>query len=127
MTDVNAVDILSDDWSADINVVSGALKLWFRELPEPLLTYGLYHGFIEAARMCIVYRPTSGKADQSFTGYENDRLRHIRLHEQVNELPDPNYATLKFFMAHLDRYVPFSTSSISHAISLSVLRMLKTT
>lgn len=36
-------------------------------------------------------------------GYENDRLRHIRLHEQVNELPDPNYATLKFFMGHLDK------------------------
>ena len=36
-------------------------------------------------------------------GYDNDRLRHIRLHEQVNELPDPNYATLKFFMGHLDR------------------------
>lgn len=36
-------------------------------------------------------------------GYENDRLRHIRLHEQVNELPDPNYATLKFFLGHLDR------------------------
>ena len=40
------------------------------------------------------------------TGHENDRLRHIKLHEQVNELPDPNYATLKFFMGHLDRYVP---------------------
>lgn len=48
--DIDAVDIMSDDWSADINVVSGALKLWFRELPEPLLTYGLYHGFIDAAR-----------------------------------------------------------------------------
>ncbi|WVR08891.1 hypothetical protein IAU60_005950 [Kwoniella sp. DSM 27419] len=83
--DVDSVDVLSDEWSADINVVSGVLKLWFRELPEPLLTYGLYHSFIEAAR------------------YENDRLRHIRLHEQVNELPDPNYATLKFFMGHLDR------------------------
>ncbi|KAK4689393.1 Rho GTPase-activating protein RGD1, partial [Tremellales sp. Uapishka_1] len=83
--DIDSVDVLSEDWSADINVVSGALKLWFRELPEPLLTYGLYNGFIEAAR------------------YENDRLRHIRLHEQVNELPDPNYATLKFFMGHLDR------------------------
>jgi hypothetical protein len=42
---------MSDNWSADINVVSGALKLWFRELPEPLLTYGLYNNFIEAARM----------------------------------------------------------------------------
>ncbi|WWC91012.1 uncharacterized protein L201_005952 [Kwoniella dendrophila CBS 6074] len=83
--DIDNIDVLSDEWSADINVVSGVLKLWFRELPEPLLTYGLYHSFIEAAR------------------YDNDRLRHIRLHEQVNELPDPNYATLKFFMGHLDR------------------------
>ncbi|KAK6906409.1 hypothetical protein I203_100394 [Kwoniella mangroviensis CBS 8507] len=83
--DIDNIDVMSDEWSADINVVSGVLKLWFRELPEPLLTYGLYHSFIEAAR------------------YDNDRLRHIRLHEQVNELPDPNYATLKYFMGHLDR------------------------
>jgi Rho GTPase-activating protein RGD1 len=45
---------MSDEWSADINVVSGALKLWFRELPEPLLTYGLYHLFIEAARESFI-------------------------------------------------------------------------
>lgn len=83
--DIDSVDVMDEQWTSDINVVSGALKLWFRELPEPLLTYGLYHGFIEAAR------------------YDNDRLRHIRLHEQVNELPDPNYATLKYFMGHLDR------------------------
>ena len=36
-------------------------------------------------------------------GIENDRLRHIRLHERVNELPDPNYATLKYFLGHLHR------------------------
>jgi hypothetical protein len=47
---------MSEEWSADINVVSGALKLWFRELPEPLLTYGLYHQFIEAARECTMSR-----------------------------------------------------------------------
>ena len=38
------------------------------------------------------------------TEIENDRLRHIRLHERVNELPDPNYATLKYLMGHLDKY-----------------------
>ncbi|TXT09112.1 hypothetical protein VHUM_02586 [Vanrija humicola] len=83
--DVDGVNVMDEQWSSDINVISSALKLWFRELPEPLLTYGLYNGFMEAAR------------------YDNDRLRHIRLHEQVNELPDPNYATLKYFMGHLDR------------------------
>ncbi|KAI5454866.1 hypothetical protein NCC49_002145 [Naganishia albida] len=84
-TDLDNTDVMSDEWSGDINVVASVLKQWFRELPEPLLTHGLYQGFIEAAR------------------YENDRLRHIRLHEQVNELPDANYATLKHFMGHLDK------------------------
>lgn len=36
---------------------------------------------------------------------ENDRLRHIRLHERVNDLPDPNYATLKYFLGHLHKCV----------------------
>ncbi|ORX39261.1 hypothetical protein BD324DRAFT_619059 [Kockovaella imperatae] len=101
--DVGSVDIMSDLWSADINVVSGALKLWFRELPEPLLTYALYHQFIDAAR------------------YENDRLRHIRLHEQVNELPDPNYATLKFFMGHLDKIRKQGTVNQMSASNLSIV------
>jgi len=35
-------------------------------------------------------------------GNENERLRHIRMHERVNELPDPNYATLKQLMGHLN-------------------------
>jgi hypothetical protein len=39
------------------------------------------------------------------SGIENDRLRHIRLHERVNDLPDPNYATLKYFMGHLHKSV----------------------
>ena len=45
------------------------------------------------------------RADIGTAGVENDRLRHIRLHERVNELPDPNYATLKYFMGHLHRCV----------------------
>lgn len=36
-------------------------------------------------------------------GIENARLRHIRLHERINELPDPNYATCKYFLGHLDK------------------------
>lgn len=37
------------------------------------------------------------------TEIDNARLRHIRLHERINELPDPNYATCKYFLGHLDR------------------------
>lgn len=48
---------------------------------------------------------------------ENDRLRHIRLHERVNDLPDPNYATLKYLMGHLDKYVIYSHSLCSHSLA----------
>ncbi|KAI5993366.1 hypothetical protein EDC04DRAFT_2872677 [Pisolithus marmoratus] len=78
--DMNTVDLDSEEWTADINNVTSVLKMWFRELPEPLLTFNLHQVSIE-----------------------NDRLRHIRLHERVNDLPDSNYATLKYFMGHLHR------------------------
>ncbi|KAF9244101.1 Rho GTPase activation protein [Melanogaster broomeanus] len=83
--DLESVDLDSDEWTSDINNVTSVLKLWFRELPDPLLTLNLHQGFIDAAKI------------------ENDRLRHIRLHERVNDLPDANYATLKYVMGHLHR------------------------
>ena len=98
------MDLDAEEWASDINNVASVMKLWLRELPDPLFTYSLHQGFIEAAS-----RSTSA----SFVGallkfacvteIENDRLRHIRLHEKVNDLPDPNYATLKYFMGHLNR------------------------
>ncbi|KAG6855782.1 hypothetical protein H0H87_010880 [Tephrocybe sp. NHM501043] len=83
--DLNSVDLDAPEWSGDINNVTSVLKGWLRDLPDPLLTFSLHQGFLDAARI------------------ENDRLRHIRLHERVNELPDPNYATLKYFLGHLYR------------------------
>lgn len=93
---VESVDLNSDEHLQDINDISGVLKLFFRELPEPVLTHELYHGFIDAAKI------------------ENARLRHIRLHERINELPDPNYATCKYLLGHLDKVRQHeSTNSMS--------------
>jgi RhoGAP domain len=36
---------------ADPHVVAGVLKLWIRELPEPLLTYELYDAWLATQRM----------------------------------------------------------------------------
>jgi DNA repair exonuclease SbcCD nuclease subunit len=63
------------------------LKQWLRELPDPLMTARLRAEFLKAARN------------------EDVRLRHIRLHEQVNDLPDANYATVRYFMGHLHQCV----------------------
>lgn len=49
--DLDSVDLDAEEWSSDINNVTSALKSWFRELPDPLLTLALHQGFIDAASM----------------------------------------------------------------------------
>ncbi|EIW79048.1 RhoGAP-domain-containing protein [Coniophora puteana RWD-64-598 SS2] len=91
--DMDNVNLDAEEWISDINTVTSVLKMWLRELPEPLMTSQLHQGFVDAAKI------------------ENDRLRHIRLHERVNDLPDPNYATLKFFMGHLHKIVQYEAEN----------------
>lgn len=47
-SDGEKADISSNAYE-DINIITGALKLYFRELPIPLITYDAYPRFIEAA------------------------------------------------------------------------------
>ena len=54
--------------------------------------------------MELYYHSQNRVLTNASIGIESDRLRQIRLHERVNELPDPNYATLKYFMGHLHKY-----------------------
>ncbi|KAJ1574162.1 hypothetical protein NDA12_005999 [Ustilago hordei] len=101
--DWRQVDLFKDEAMQDINIVAGCLKLWFRELPEPLLTHELYSSFIEAAKI------------------DNDRLRHIRLHERVNELPDANYATLKYLIRHLHKVTELQHLNQMSASNLAIV------
>lgn len=117
--DVDAVDLTSPENLQDINDISGVLKLWFRELPEPLMTY-------EVRQVLFFSRPSAGSAmltpqgnvltessgiQQGYHGFieaakiENPRFLHIRTHERVNDLPDAHYACLKALMGHLHKCV----------------------
>jgi hypothetical protein len=49
LTDLEATNLDADEWSSDISNVTSVLKLWLRELPEPLLTMQLHQGFLDAA------------------------------------------------------------------------------
>lgn len=44
------IDLDSPEWS-DVNIVTGCLKLYLRELPDPVIPFKLYKPFIEAASM----------------------------------------------------------------------------
>ncbi|KAI9784729.1 MAG: hypothetical protein M1816_000732 [Peltula sp. TS41687] len=61
----------------DVNSVAGALKQFFRDLPDPLMTREHYSEFIAASRI------------------DDDVFRRDSLHAVINKLPDPNYATLR--------------------------------
>lgn len=71
----------------DVNSVAGLLKQFFRDLPDPLLTREYYADFIEAAK------------------HEDDIVRRDALHATINNLPDPNYATLRAVALHLHRVI----------------------
>lgn len=70
----------------DIQAVSSLLKLYFRELPNPLLTFSLYDSFVAAM------------SDTSLD--ETARLQAIRA--LVISLPPPHWRTLRFLVRHLN-------------------------
>uniref|UniRef100_A0A3P9NRD0 Rho GTPase activating protein 9 n=1 Tax=Poecilia reticulata TaxID=8081 RepID=A0A3P9NRD0_POERE len=72
------------EWE-DIHVVTGALKLFFRELPEPLVPYGFFTDIVETVKM-------SDHMDKV------DRLKCL-----VLNMPPPNHNTLEFMCRHLRR------------------------
>jgi hypothetical protein len=69
----------------DVNSVTGLLKQFFRDLPDPLLTLEYHDSFVAAAKQ------------------DDDTLRRDSLHAIINSLPDPNYATLRALTLHLWR------------------------
>jgi Rho GTPase-activating protein RGD1 len=69
----------------DVNSVATLMKQFFRDLPDPLFTQVQYAGFIDAAKI------------------EDDNQRRDALHQNINDLPDPNYATLRALVLHLHR------------------------
>ncbi|XP_024287507.1 active breakpoint cluster region-related protein isoform X3 [Oncorhynchus tshawytscha] len=83
--DTNSKDILVMLSDMDINAIAGTLKLYFRELPEPLLTDRLYPAFME------------GIALSDPAAKENCMMHLLR------SLPDPNLITFLSLLEHLKR------------------------
>ncbi|KAM9224564.1 rho GTPase-activating protein 33 isoform 2-T2 [Dugong dugon] len=87
----------------DIHSVSSLCKLYFRELPNPLLTYQLYGKFSEA---------------MSVPGEEE---RMVRVHDVIQQLPPPHYRTLEYLLRHLARMARHSANTSMHARNLAIV------
>ncbi|RVD90161.1 uncharacterized protein DFL_001137 [Arthrobotrys flagrans] len=91
-----------DQFFHDVNSVASALKQFFRELPDPVLTYGLYEEFIESAKI------------------DDDNARRDSLHALINRLPDAHYATVRALVLHLSRVMQYSGQNKMNAWNLSI-------
>ncbi|ENN71619.1 hypothetical protein YQE_11718, partial [Dendroctonus ponderosae] len=94
-------DLYTEDILKDIHSVASLLKMYFRELPNPLCTYQLYQSFVNAVQGC-------GNAIRTT---ETDHERLLKMREAVQKLPPPHYRTLEYLMRHLAKVSNHSCST----------------
>ncbi|KAM4533527.1 rho GTPase-activating protein 12-like isoform 1-T3 [Odontesthes bonariensis] len=103
------VDLTDSKWE-DIHVTTGALKMFFRELPEPLFSYGSFSDFVNAIK-CSDYK---------------QRANSIK--DLIKKLPKPNHDTMQALFKHLHRVIDhgeanrMTTQSVAIVFGPTLLR-----
>ncbi|CAG8566352.1 9294_t:CDS:2 [Paraglomus brasilianum] len=87
----------------DIGAVTSVLRQFFRELPDPLFTTGLYNKFLEAAALQAA----------------EDKLDRFR--QVIAKLPKGHYLTARYLMNHLYEVRQAGSENLMSAKSLSVV------
>ncbi|XP_059568568.1 rho GTPase-activating protein 12 isoform X7 [Myotis daubentonii] len=77
---------LNDSKWEDIHVITGALKMFFRELPEPLFTFNHFNDFVNAIK-------------------QEPRQRVTAVKDLIKQLPKPNQDTMQILFRHLKRVI----------------------
>ncbi|GAA6227890.1 rho GTPase-activating protein 12-like isoform X2 [Lates japonicus] len=103
------VNLADGKWE-DIHVTTGALKMYFRELPEPLFTYTLFHDFVSAIKI---------------PDYKQ-RVHSIK--DLVRQLPKPHHDTMQALFKHLRKVIDhgeenrMTTQSVAIVFGPTLLR-----
>ncbi|XP_014869991.1 rho GTPase-activating protein 27-like isoform X5 [Poecilia latipinna] len=96
------LDLEDGQWE-EIHVITGALKLFFRELPEPLFPFCCFDKFIAAIQL----------SDYS------QRVSYTK--DLVCSLPLPNYETMKLLFKHLRRVIDHKDSNRMSVQSVAIV------
>ncbi|KAM9494803.1 rho GTPase-activating protein 27 isoform 2-T3 [Clarias gariepinus] len=96
------LDLDDGQWE-EIHVITGALKLFFRELPEPLFPYSFFDKFIAAIQV----------HDAS------QRVSYMR--DLVRTLPLPNHNTMEVLFKHLRKVVEHSDENRMSFQSMAIV------
>ncbi|NP_001192670.2 rho GTPase-activating protein 45 [Bos taurus] len=89
--------------------ISNVLKLYLRQLPEPLISFRFYHELVGMAKDSL---KAEAEAKAASRGRPDATEREAaamamasRLRELLRDLPRDNWATLRYLMRHLRRIV----------------------
>ncbi|XP_060111846.1 rho GTPase-activating protein 27 [Heteronotia binoei] len=96
------LDLEEGRWD-DVHVITGALKLFFRELPEPLFPFSHFDKFIAAIKI------------------SEPAKRSLHLRELVHSLPAANRDTMKVLFQHLCRVIEFRKENRMSAQSIAIV------
>ncbi|KAG5265312.1 hypothetical protein AALO_G00240850 [Alosa alosa] len=96
------VDLEDGKWE-DIHVTTGAFKMFFRELPEPLFTYTHFQEFVNAIKI------------------PDYRQRVQSMKELVKQLPRANHDTMQALFTHLRRVVEHGEENRMTAQSVAIV------
>lgn len=108
----------------DINTVTGLLKLYFRELRNPLMTHEYYEWFIEAASKFFRFPLPLTHSKPSFsptTGIPDYEERMYQIKSIIHNLPKPNYIVLEYLMRHLSLVASYSEVNKMEASNLALI------
>uniref|UniRef100_A0A8C6U7Q3 Rho GTPase activating protein 12 n=1 Tax=Neogobius melanostomus TaxID=47308 RepID=A0A8C6U7Q3_9GOBI len=94
---------LDDSKWEDIHVTTGALKMFFRELPEPLFSYTSFNDFVNAIK-CQDHK---------------QRVNSIR--DLIKKLPKPNHDTMQLLFKHLRRVIDHGESNRMTTQSVAIV------
>lgn len=90
----------SEEW--EIKTITSALKNYFRNLPEPLMTFRLHTAFISAAKQ------------------ENKSKRTAAIEELVGQLPSDNQRMAALLIRHLHKVSTLASSNLMTVSNLGV-------
>ncbi|XP_056292605.1 rho GTPase-activating protein 15 isoform X2 [Pseudoliparis swirei] len=96
------LDLDQPQWE-DVHVVTGALKLFFRELPEPLVPFRFFGPFVEAVKI------------------KESRLKVQAMKTLIQDLPQPNQDTMKVLFTHLLRVLSCSRRNLMSTQGLGIV------
>ncbi|XP_076366943.1 LOW QUALITY PROTEIN: uncharacterized protein LOC143255339 [Tachypleus tridentatus] len=97
-----APDLSDEAILQDVHCVASLLKMYFRELPNPLLTYQLYDKFVSAVQ-------------------SQEDFRLLKLRDVVQQLPPPHYRTLEFLMQHLAKVASYGSHTSMTPKNLAIV------